>query len=1170
MREGGEGGYTQGAGFLREYRLDPTYTQPPDGGRGLPGVRYARDSAGERVLLRTWAPDSGSDLIPFWQHEIRQLRRLEGLATSAGLFPPICAAGFDDAGFHLVNTLDERRLLGAWGSQPRPPLAPEERAPLWRNLLRIARALELLHAQGLAHRNLSYCSILTSGVDEPDFQLMGHEWSSRLTPSQPENREFPDAIQLAEHAFRRDWGDFAELAAAVVNFDATALGNISGAEGAPSRAEAELLWRLRSAVRTDASQVIKRIEAIADVLDLKGVTGTGRIYLFMPLGADNALTQAIRKASAADIPSDDIERQRSFIQTDLGPGAVALAMPNAREEDGYELMLRGHRLTYRRIREMLPGTSHWSAAYCGHAQFAAVTRAPLHSQLRMDELEIVVMAMNDPYTNISAGRSGWLGLRRRLRPETVLDDASDLAAQGLLLNLIVQSLVVLADELPVTVVERPPHSVKANGFTHSVYLRIRRDADREHLASLLQIRDRPGERLRKSVSGETGTVTDSWRLIEDGRHADYDDEPASEWDFVAEHVGEEGITYVFGSNRAAPNLQRPLLVPADSAGTHKQLNRQFKAWRALRDNLELLRSLTRARDTRSIQRLHLVSDDRFKALDPSKQDALRTLAENGSLSLVQGPPGVGKTRLVAELARQIMMRNEAMRILFSAQSHAAVDHLMSGVRKQFPVGGPCEPLIVRVRAQDPNRPPGEFDLPVQVRRSAERLQSSKLLRESPVHLQQQVKELVVRSRDRPSRESAARSRVRHSFESLLVRAANLLFSTSNAGAIERLISDRAQFDWTVMEEAAKATGSELVSPLLLSRRRVMIGDHRQLPPFNAEQLKRLLKSPATVGKLLDHADAIGGRRFRNADIRALIRSVGNRSHAQDSYTLEELCAVALSRLFLFESLLKERRNSRMLTFQHRMHPAIARVVSHAFYADKLDSGDTCIRAFNGSVPPVRSADARRYPDLPIVWVDMPWDQATLNRRASESRPGPSNMSEVAATLRILRSLTAVPQVRAENDPITLAILTPYRAQLRALRTALREAGPESRRRIKAFKPVAGEYVHTVDSFQGNEADVVIVSLVRNNQHHSPRRALGFLSDERRMNVLFSRAKWRLFIVGCYRFLKTASARQFDGQKEGSPNFLQLLFAGLIKAETEGDAAMVQGEGNRPRRRRRRR
>ena len=75
------------------------------------------------------------------------------------------------------------------------------------------------------------------------------------------------------------------------------------------------------------------------------------------------------------------------------------------------------------------------------------------------------------------------------------------------------------------------------------------------------------------------------------------------------------------------------------------------------------------------------------------------------------------------------------------------------------------------------------------------------------------------------------------------------------------------------------------------------------------------------------------------------------------------------------------------------------------------------------------------------------------------------------------------------------------------------------------------YVCTTDSFQGSEADLVIVSLVRNNTR-TGRSGLGFLSDPRRMNVLLSRAKSRLVLVGSRGFLREA-VRGVNPDRDGA-------------------------------------
>jgi hypothetical protein len=1132
-------------------------------------VRYATDPRGERTLVRTWSRDIRGDLIPFWQHEIRQLRRLEGLAAAEDLFAPIVGAGFDGEGFHLVNALERQRLLTDLEGFA-ADLGPRARALRWRNLRRIAQALHVLHSQGVSHGNLGLSSILTAGTGALDFRLIGHEWSIRLGPNPSAAVESAvqgfEHVKLTEHGFLRDWRDFGELVVRLAAHQPTADEREPiDSRAARIRVTSQVLRHLRAAMRIDASQVIRRMEAIAEALELEETGEAARVVLFMRLGERNSLTSAIHEVSGGAIAIEDIEAQRAFVKKDLGPGAVALAVPDRTEEDGFELMLRGYELSYRHISSLR--RSDWRAAICTEARRATATAAPLQSQMPLDPVRVAVMAMSDDYLQAMPSNAGWLALRERLQPQGALDHFSDQSAQGLLLMLVIQNLIALAEEFPVEVVERPPHAPGARGFRYFLHVRIREDEDRENLARLLKVRDPPAERLRQSAGGKEDRPSDGWRLMEDPSQAGPEDAPDTEWEFVGERSDAKGHTFVFGGTRAAQRVRRAILVPADSAGTHKQLRRQYQLWRALREDRELLEVITSDGDADVVQPVPVIEDDDFQALDPSKQDVLRNLARGEPLSLIQGPPGVGKTRLVSELARQIARAGRGQRVLFSAQSHSATDNVMAGVRKALPAQDTGAPFIVRTRAQDPTRSPSEFDLPQQIQRYAQALRDSDLLRESPPVRHNQVQELVAGAQETHRGTSAQGSRIKRAFELLLIRSAQFLFSTSNSGALEQLIAERAQFDLSIVEEAAKATGNELIGPLLLSRQRVMIGDHQQLPPFNAALLEELFRSPAAIAQLLDLADALGGKHLRSADMRALVRGVGARGHRDARHQLGELCQIARSHLYLFQSLHERRSGSSVLRWQHRMHPAIARVVSHAFYNNELDTADTCKAYFRGPTV-VRSADPMRYPDVPIVWVDMPWDQATRNRQPTERHPGPFNLAEVEAVVQVVRNLIAVPHQTANGVEVPkLAILSPYRAQVRELKARLQDES-SLRRRLETFQSVGGTYVHTVDSFQGREADVVIVSLVRNNPSHTVRRALGFLADARRMNVLLSRAQWRLFIVGCAEFIRHVARRRPQPGTADSVDFLRRMFDALENERRAGCAVFVPAE--RPHRRARRR
>jgi hypothetical protein len=167
-------------GFLEDYRLDDAYLLRPDRRSGRPGIYSGFNRDGDAVLVKVW-PRVGkgdeSDLEEIWRHEVRQLHRLAGYPGARDYIAHLSQAGIDDQGFYLVLDPGQRRPLesllnrtvpGNWLTQPRQL---NNRARIWRNLRRIALALETLHAQGLLHRNLDTWAVLTAGSDEADFQL---------------------------------------------------------------------------------------------------------------------------------------------------------------------------------------------------------------------------------------------------------------------------------------------------------------------------------------------------------------------------------------------------------------------------------------------------------------------------------------------------------------------------------------------------------------------------------------------------------------------------------------------------------------------------------------------------------------------------------------------------------------------------------------------------------------------------------------------------------------------------------------------------------------------------------------------------------------------------------------------------------------------------------------
>ena len=123
-------------------------------------------------------------------------------------------------------------------------------------------------------------------------------------------------------------------------------------------------------------------------------------------------------------------------------------------------------------------------------------------------------------------------------------------------------------------------------------------------------------------------------------------------------------------------------------------------------------------------------------------------------------------------------------------------------------------------------------------------------------------------------------------------------------------------------------------------------------------------------------------------------------------------------------------------------------------------------------------------------------QDTVGQKKGDSLPRWTNDEEVAAVVEVLGHLRA--DGTATETP-SIAVLSPYSQQVRRLGQAISEQRSGRLAHLSTFdSPLkATNFCGTVDSFQGSEADIVIVSLVRNNHHATVRGALGFLSDYRR-------------------------------------------------------------------------
>lgn len=179
----------------------------------------------------------------------------------------------------------------------------------------------------------------------------------------------------------------------------------------------------------------------------------------------------------------------------------------------------------------------------------------------------------------------------------------------------------------------------------------------------------------------------------------------------------------------------------------------------------------------------------------------------------------------------------------------------------------------------------------------------------------------------------------------------------------------------------------------------------------------------------------------------------------------------------------------LLKTQYRMHDDIMRFPSHWFYNDELRSA-----------PEVKHRGILEY-DTPVVWLDTADCHFTEDQLAdSMSRINKDEANLLVSTLQTY--IEKIGKERVLDESIDFGLISPYKSQVHYIRGLIK--------RNAFFKPFRRLItVHTVDGFQGQERDVIMISLVRAND----KGQIGFLGDLRRMNVAITRARMKLIILG---------------------------------------------------------
>jgi ATP-dependent RNA/DNA helicase IGHMBP2 len=420
-------------------------------------------------------------------------------------------------------------------------------------------------------------------------------------------------------------------------------------------------------------------------------------------------------------------------------------------------------------------------------------------------------------------------------------------------------------------------------------------------------------------------------------------------------------------------------------------------------------------------------------LNESQREAVRVALAAKDIAVIHGPPGTGKTTTVVELIRLAVARGD--RVLACAPSNHAVDNLL----EKLLAAGEAPVRVGHPARVDPALRDRALDL--LVLKYPDARQARQYAKDAHALFRRADK--WTKERPQPGEKAALRAEARdllaaaRSFEA---RAAERILAEARivCGTLTGLTSDvlgTNRFDLAVVDEAGQATEPASWLPLLRADKVVLAGDHCQLPP--------------TV--LSDEAAEQG------LAVSLMERVVGRYGSAV----------------------------ARLLTVQYRMHAAIMGFSNAEFYADQLVADVSVVGHRLADLPGV-AADPLT--ERPVWFVDT----AGAGYAEEPEDDGGSRRNPEEATLaeKYTRRLLA-----AGVPPSSVAVVTPYRGQVRILRDRLAD--------------VPDVEVDSVDGFQGREKEAVVVSLVRSN----PEGDVGFLADTRRTNVAFTRARRCLIVVG---------------------------------------------------------
>lgn len=452
---------------------------------------------------------------------------------------------------------------------------------------------------------------------------------------------------------------------------------------------------------------------------------------------------------------------------------------------------------------------------------------------------------------------------------------------------------------------------------------------------------------------------------------------------------------------------------------------------------------------------------RFPYLNATQEEAVNEVLRAKDVAVVHGPPGTGKTTTLVEAIYETLRREN--QVLVCAQSNMAVDWISEKLVDRginvLRIGNPSRVNDKMLSFTYERRFEAHPDYPQlwSIRKTIRELRAHRKRGDEKFH--QKMESLRSRATELEVRINA------ELFGEARVIACTLV------GSANRLL-DGMKFGTLFIDEAAQALEAACWIAIRRAGKVVLAGDHCQLPPT------------------VKCYEAMRG----GLDKTLMQRIVANKP---DVVTLLKIQYRMNEQIMRFSS----------DWFYHGMVEA-APEVKHRSILD-LDrpmewvdtSGELGVRS---EVLGVRSEDDEGGSNNPSSLISHPSSELESFRETFVGETfGRINKAEAHLTIQMLCNyFERIGKQRLLDERIDVGVISPYRAQVQYLRRLIMK-----NEYLKPFRRSIS--VNTVDGFQGQERDIIVVSLVRSNDEGQ----IGFLRDLRRMNVAITRARMKLIIIG---------------------------------------------------------